>query len=292
MPRFHLSPAHLFRRRARLGFSLVEMSVVVIIVSIVAVLGLEMGASYMDRTAYKTTAARLEAIDAALVAFQRTHGFLPCPGATSITPDCSCYGKALYGDGGTAGVSCGGTYKCGLYATATCNAATYASGSVSYGDVPVRDLGLPLSYMLDGWGMRLRYAVSSAMTTTPAAYEAAGAEALRIYSGRIGLNCGVSAACQYRGMAAYAVLSHGNDRRGAYTPNGQIFSSCAGSPTADYDGMIDTANCRFGSAVSLHNGSATVAIPAEAFYDSRYNTGTQEQTHFDDLIVWRPRSRI
>lgn len=259
------------------GFTLVELSVVIVIISIVAVSGLEVAASYMGRTAYQTTAAKLAVIDRAVAEYKRVKGYLPCPALPTMGPGNGCYGKGYSGSGACLPTAC--------------DADQMASNTVYFGDVPARDLGLSLEYVTDSYGSKFRYVVSKDLAMNATTYNVSG-DALAIRSGKLGTNCGNTGdRCQSRGTAAYAVLSFGADRRGAYGPNGTL-SACVPSPTGDYDGRIDTANCRMASNPSLVAGGSSVTVPANAFYDSRFNSGTVEENYFDDLIVWRSKGSL
>lgn len=272
----------------RAGFSLVELSVVIVIISIVALMGLEVAATYMGRTAYQTTQERMQRIDAAIVKYVKVKDRLPCPGGRLDTWQSTNYGKELRSGN-------------------LCNAGPMNNGTnpeIQYGDVPARDLNLPLSVMVDGFGSKFRYVVTRSMGRTSAELDTGAANenffdsanGITIRSGGLDTTCDTAGTlCQTRGTAAYVIFSHGKDRRGAHNKNGILLGGC--SPDTTTDGKIDSVNCRLNTTHStitlVKNGSgATVTVPANVFYDSRYNTGTQEQHFFDDLILWRSRSDL
>lgn len=253
------------------GFSLLELSIVMAIVSVVAVLGLESIALFMNRTAYRTTQERMLVIKTALAKHRYVYGYLPCPAPVTGLPTQSTYGKEIRSG-------------------ANCNASTLVA-NVSYGDLPARDLQLPLSYMKDAYGTKLRYVVTNEMTipgTSAGQFgNVASVGRVIVRTGKIEQPC--STACQQIAAAAYTVLSFGLDKRG------KTAGSCvpAAAPTL-YDGMIDSVNCRFTVAETIRiNGSgAAVTIPQDVFYDSRYNNGSVEQLHFDDIILWQTKSQL
>lgn len=253
--------------RNRSGFSLLELSIVLAIVSVVVVLGLESMAVYMNRTAYRTTQEKLAVIKTALNKHRYVYGYLPCPAAQGLT-----YLSSEYGKEQRSGSTCGGSTLGGLF----------------YGDVPVRDLNLPLSYLKDGYGSRLRYVVTGTLAvggTASGQFSHAGSTGgIVVRTGKIEQPC--STMCQQVANAAYLVLSFGADRRGSSSTN------CA--PGTATDGMIDSVNCRFGNGQSVRiNGSGAVAaVPDNVFYDSRYNNGSVEEMYFDDLLVWQTKSQL
>lgn len=276
-------------RTPREGFSLIELSVVIAIVSVVAVMGLEVAATFMSRTAYQVTQERIEAIDRALVQYRRQYGRLPCPGALASSAVAEsvkggrCYGKEKRNDG--AG------NLCANYSNA-CDAAAFASNSnLKYGTVPVRDLGLPLYYMTDGYNNLLTYYVTNTMVTSSTSFNLdTSVDGFTIRSGKQGATCGSTGnVCQTRGTAAYVLLSFGKNARGATSPAGTVVLACLPAlPGTTYvDGAIDSVNCRNGANLTLEN-----TVPLDVFYDSRFNIGTQEQSYYDDIIKWRSKSSL
>jgi prepilin-type N-terminal cleavage/methylation domain-containing protein len=274
------------RLRARHAFSLVELSVVIVIISIIAVMGLEGTAIYFDRTAYNVTKERMAVIDKAILNFVRVNGRLPCPSYYTLTSADTCFGKEYNGATPTTCAS----------STSTCTSASFTVTAVVFhrGDVPVRDLGLPTSYMFDGYGTRIRYVVTATMDSTYTTFNTTTAGGLTIRSGKLDTNCGSAGnLCQTLATdAAYLLLSHGRDRRGAVSAAGASIASCS-SGSADYN-KIDAANCRFGTATTLrrYSDNTVVSIPYNHFYDSRYNSGNVAGSFFDDIIIWHRKSDL
>ena len=84
--------------------------------------------------------------------------------------------------------------------------------------------------------------------------------------------------------AAYVILSHGADQRGAYSKNGTLQKSCA---TAN-DTRIDAVNC---------GGTTSPAITAAisnslVVYDGRFNTGSILANYFDDTVLARGKGDL
>lgn len=245
------------RRSPLAGFSLIEISVVMAILSVVAVMGLQGVATFMGRTAYKTTSERLDVIQTALMKYRKVYGYLPCPANPSDTLASPSYGKETRSSG-------------------TCTQPELVTG-VRFGDVPVRDLNLPLSYIKDGYGQKFRYIVTTGLTT--ATGFVANSAAIKIRTGKLQQPC--STVCQeLTTRAAFVIFSHGSDMRGAGSKR------CING-TLD-DNSIDSANCRLLSGQSVAAGS----IPLDTFYDSRFNSGSVEDMHFDDILVWKGKGQL
>ena len=272
-------------RSDRQGFSLVELSIVVAIISVVAVLGLETTATFMGRTAYQTTAGKLHDIDRAIQQYRRLYGRLPCPATRTLARSHVCFGKESRG---------GAANQCLNYSNA-CFATdkNMHSGQLLYGDVPVRDLGLPISHISDAYGNKLTYIVTTRLTvagTGANQYDHKDSiDAITVRSGKLASTCNGTTNCQNRGTAAYFVFSSGADKRGAATMNGTLAAACyAAQPVAKIDGV----NCRLGLNPNFTNGGPNFTLTPDIFYDSRYNGGTTPANFFDDVVKWRAKNAM
>lgn len=280
----HRRPSFLSGRKA---FSLVELSVVIVIISIVAVMGLEGAAIYMDRTAYNVTRDRLREIDDAIVAFKKVNGRLPCPSfinlpgaTTSLSLTDSCIGKEYFSPG-----NCTAVANCGL--------GVITGTSLQIGEVPVRDLGLPISYMMDGYGDRFRYIITNGMGNSAALFNST-ADAITIRSGKLATTCTTD--CQDLGLASYVVYSHGRDRRNAITKNG-VHSGVLWYESDDDKCKIDSVNARINasnppSSPNCVAGKSVADVARNILYDSRYNAGSVPASYYDDIMIWRKKSDL
>lgn len=165
------------------GFSLVEISIVLVVISVMISGVLPYITESQKTNAANDTASRLEAIELAMLTFRAANGFIPCP--SNIT-------AAL--NGGTFGAA----------VASGCATANFTDANNAAGGVPTRDLGLSDEYAFDGWGRRMTYHVTR--TLTGAGY-GAGTGALTVND--------ASGAARTT-AAAYAVVSHGPNGHGAY----------------------------------------------------------------------------
>lgn len=117
------------------------MSVVIAIVSIVAVMGLEATSLYLGRTAYTSTRDKLAVIDQALRNYYRVTGRLPCPANRTLAEsysasstygfeDCAPTSSIFTGGVVTVGIKAGGTGYSGTTTTFN-NTSTGGSGAVA-----------------------------------------------------------------------------------------------------------------------------------------------------------------
>lgn len=270
------------------GFSLVELSVVVTIIGVVAILGLESAANFVNRGAGSVTRERLVTVDDALARFFKIHGRLPCP--APITTALTTISPSPFGVEDCAIVEWGvGT-----------NYAVKLGGGLMYGMLPYRTLNLPLNTVLDGFNNKLNYVVTKNLVggggsaTVPNRFGSIagttatdGLAGIEIRTGTLREPCNTT--CQKVADpasstgAAYIVFSSGPDQRGAIPVRG----TAAGVACATATVRVDAANCKGNNHLAVGTG-----IAKNVFYDNRFNAGLNLSSYFDDYVVWRPKSRL
>jgi prepilin-type N-terminal cleavage/methylation domain-containing protein len=275
------------RSRSSRGFSLVELSVVIAIISVVATLGLELAANFVNRTATTLSKDRMKAVDEAVDGYYRMYGRLPCPaprGFGYLHQTAGVYDYGLESCGNSINIANGG-YGNGLYA----------------GGVPFRTLNLPMSYSIDGFGNKINYIVTANLTVAGST----GTNRFGSSGGTIAQNgiagievrtgvlqqpcntarCDVIADPSISTGAAYLLFSNGADQRGAYSANGAAGTACiVNSPET----RPDTQNCTMGGGTA----GMSVALPYYVYYDNRYNPGLNLISYFDDAVVWRSKAQL
>ena len=275
------------RPRTSRGFSLVELSVVVAIISVVAALGLEVAASFVNRSATTLSRDRLKVVDEAIDGFFKVYGRLPCPAPRGYAQSNTNYG--IENCAASAHFVAGSNYGNGVYE----------------GGVPYRTLNLPLSYAIDGFNSKMNYAVTANLTNAGGAaggpygtFGASGGTASQ--NGTAGIEvrtgvleqpcnttrCNVVADPNGNSGAAYFLYSNGADQRGAVNMNGVVVKACVvNSP----ESRPDTQNCLYGAG---GGGMSVAGIGANVFYDNRYNPGLNLVSYFDDVDVWRTKAQL
>ncbi len=279
----------LLRRRtvknpARTGFSLVELSVVLAILSIVAVFGLEAAATFVSRTAGTISKERLATVDTAIVSFFRIYGRLPCPSARNLAPTApSNYGLE----------------DCSI--TVLPSVST-VGGRVMSGAVPFRTLNLPMSASIDGFENKINYVVTKNLTvagttTGRFGHPTDGVGGIEVRSGILEQPC-ASSKCQILANpaatpsqgAAYFLFSSGADRRGARTARGAATTICVPA-AASHGRRIDSQNCVQGDS-AVRALMTPSSIDYNVFYDSRFNAGLNLVNYFDDYVLWRSKAML
>ena len=74
----------MFFNKKNSGFSLIEMSIVIIITAIVASASLKVVSIVIESSQETSTRTKLDELNAAVVSFVKVNGILPCP--ADITP--------------------------------------------------------------------------------------------------------------------------------------------------------------------------------------------------------------
>lgn len=306
----HRPPTH--------GFSLIELSIVIAILAVVATFGLQAAATFLNQSAVDLTRNKIVVLDKAIANFFRIYGRLPCPADRSLAPSSASYGTEQCASGG------------GMV-----NITTTPGGGVWSGAVPFRALNLPMSASIDGFYNKINYAVTKNLTVaggdksaTPVtgrfgsfdtdntctdgvscglaltASSGFGLGGIEIRSGILeqpcsATNCQVVANPTYATTnttpngAAYILFSAGPDKRGAISWLGNLQAGCVSGTT---DIRIDAQNCVQGTAatqtaIQTAIGSGT-PIPYNVFYDNRFNNGLNMRNYFDDIVIWRTKGQL
>jgi prepilin-type N-terminal cleavage/methylation domain-containing protein len=294
----------------RAGFSLVELTIVVAILGVVTAFGLEAAANFVNRNAGTVTKERLAVVDQSVQQFFRIYGRLPCPSVISLAPT----PPSNYGlEDCNPPAAPGGNYPNGTQILT----GTTIGGGVMVGAVPFRTLNLSATYALDAFNNRLEYLVTKNLTvaggsaTVNNRFASSGGTAaqngiagIEIRTGRLDQPCdAASTICQKLADpaatppngAAYAILSHGGDKRGARSLRGAAQSICL-PVVASFNMRPDSQNCVMGSNAIQTNIQTFInpdpVIPHNVFYDNRYNAGLNLTSYFDDYIVWRTKAQL
>gem|GEM_PF-2187751 len=257
-----------------LGFSLVEMAMVITIAGIIMAASAQVYSMYMKERHIRITYERMNKISEAMQDFYDSQGRYPCPSDPSAVDgieDCSGFKTAnakdtLYNglvlEGGAADdVLIGSvpyeTLRLGLEDTnvytnpPTSDEDVYAASYEVIGGIDA----------IDDWGRQVTYVVSEALTnqaTFKAEYE----------SINVTTEDGISLV---NPAAAWVLISHGDDGAGAYTSEGELFktSDCLG-----YEATAASDNC------DLNPGAGEFTVI------SGLRNLVRGTKYFDDIVVF------
>lgn len=251
-------------RRLR-GFSLVELSVTLMIISITLAGALDLAINYEESDKIYTTETRIARIERAMEDFIFKEKRLPCPASLSLRVD-----EVNFGKGGTP--TYGGSPDCPNLTTGFSTSDVYA------GAVPVRDLGLSDDFLADAWERRFLYVTDKAYIhdeTTNGSCNSNNDCLFRASDGAITVES-VSGAV-ISDEAVYVIVSFGNNGLGAYNIYGAKGTSTGRLPDPDPANIAEVENAQPSAA-----GGAFDAVFVQ---DDRNAT-------FDDIVVYRPKWRI
>jgi len=217
------------------GFTLVELSIVLVIAGLLVVPLLKGFEIWKERQGIKTTKQNIEEINLALSRYVNSpidplnpailRERLPCPANASLPDTDPNHGAALDCNSVTAGP--------GIAIVPGSRPGT----EVVIGAVPFRDLSLSADLASDAWGGRLTYAVTRNLATTPA--PAGGFDE---NMGAIRLINQTGGDAIESGFGLYAVVSHGKSGAGGYSKSGGVLRGACPA------GTLESENCDFANA--------------------------------------------
>jgi prepilin-type N-terminal cleavage/methylation domain-containing protein len=252
--------------RTQRGFTLIELAVVLTIIALVIGMSADMSISVIATMRLTATQKKMKTINDALMQFRTATDRLPCPGDLTLAP-----GAANYGiEAANPGTCTGGTPA----TNHTGNGATNTSATAAEGALPAVTLGLSPDFMLDGWGNKFRYAVDIAYTAK-GVFATVGAGCT---NGAITVKDGNGNARSTGSI--YALISHGPNGHGAYTPSGATVN--AGSNSAD-----ELTNCHCNSSGVYNSAYAPGYVQKLPAYDTG-ETGNALY-YYDDLVSYKER---
>ncbi|NET71558.1 MAG: type II secretion system protein [Sphaerospermopsis sp. SIO1G2] len=246
------------------GFSLLELTVSMVLIGVLLGFGLSFVTSEERENNIAFTQERLAEIEEAIRRFVRLENRLPCPADPQAAENSGDFG--VEDDCSAAAPTAGAIIEMN-------NGSTDETWA---GVLPVRTLGLPDRYMTDAWSHRLTY-------ITPRRFAATGVDLVNTNAENTATMIRIQEKTQSQTInpmasinnpVMYLVISHGPDKRGAYSLRGTISVDCA-----DADIQLDAENCDF-----LNPGDEDVVFIDDAITSSRVNA-----QYFHDMLLWKTK---
>jgi prepilin-type N-terminal cleavage/methylation domain-containing protein len=199
-------------KKYNLGFTLVELSVVLVILSMLLTVMVTIVPVQEDKEANAITEQKMDEIETAIMAYFNQKGYLPCPAALD----------AASNNAGTAS-------DCSVAGTLGTSYTDVGSGSdrVRIGAVPTKELNLSEKYGYDGWNSRFTFVVATQMAQSNRLFNLFSTATSRIISvnGAAGNTINPANPSQ----VAYVLISHGRDTSGARNYQGTLTFTCSGT---------------------------------------------------------------
>jgi prepilin-type N-terminal cleavage/methylation domain-containing protein len=252
----------LARGSGRAGFTLLEISIVIVIISLIVGMVVPMSWSIIDGYRRTATIKRLDQIEDALMRYRVAYDRLPCPADPSLLTTSSNYGV----EAANPGTCTGGTPA----AKFTNTTGSLAAKAVVEGAVPFKALGLAEDYMYDGWGRKFAYAVNYNVTGTRSMVD-------QTLSEQCGITVNDASGNPRTTGALYSLVSFGQDGHGGYLKTGNRLD--AGSTNAN-----ELANCH----------CSTTPLAATTYNSTYVQMDRTEDPSssadlFDDLVRYKMR---
>ena len=248
------------------GFTLLEMSIVLVIIGTLTAGVVSMSLSLIGSAQLVNTRNKLNVIEDALLAFRIANDRLPCPTDPTITDAPANIATFGY-ETGAAGAC---TDVNGQAYTIPTTSTDYAALgiTVNEGAVPVRALGLPDEFQVDGWGRKFTYAVAVPMT---------GVNAFVNYG--MQANCGAitvknAGHANRTQVADYVLMSYGPNGHGGYLKNGTRYYS--GSDNAD-----EWTDCHCNAAANTGYSATYVQE------DPNQTSSGDSKSAYDDIVRYK-----
>ena len=253
-----------YRHRSRSGFTLIELSIVVVIISLM-VGGLMSALAQETRRQKKAELKmKMDAIEQSLITYVKNPNYgyaLPCPANPAVAPSDTVYLSMDAIDG-----------------AGNCLASSgYTDGSASWGSVPVRSLGLPDEYAYDPWGNRFTYVVGL-VASYYGAFSATGplgaTDYIRVYDA-------AGNAISYEVSAL--LISHGPNGFGAFTRNGI-------KKTGHSINTQEIYNCM---CIDDNGTDGPWSAAASYFYQyENMQSSSDSEDNFDDIVRFYLREKF
>jgi prepilin-type N-terminal cleavage/methylation domain-containing protein len=253
------------------AFSLVELSVVILITSILITGAITVSKTGIRKANIQTTQDKMAEINRALTRFVALNRRLPCPADITKYSTSSGFGAEV----GTAG-TCGGT------GTRTTNPiVSNQVGLFAYGMVPVNALELPNDMAQDGFGTKFYYVVDASSTaTTPLPLDPGG-----IYTGFEATPS--TAQGSYTGNTGYF-----GDPLKIYITDYGLTTSTAALFVLISNGPNKFGGFNFNSANSNIAPTSTDELKNIYGADGYIFANTSTDKIFDDILLFRTKSQI
>jgi len=262
--------------RHRDAFTLLEMSIVLIIIAVILAGGAVTFSASLQQRQYDQTKEKFVILQKALRDYWRTFGRLPCPGHAYLYNPASGGSNQYFGREAQNKGTCDGTPAATFIYSITDNDASCESGDrcVHGGMVPTKTLGLPDDMAFDGWGRRFAYVVDSDFTKSDALSTVSLTDTSTTRITMRSVNDVVKSS-----IAAYTLISYGINGHGAYPR----YTDSVGGYPRKLSGSVNTMeqmNCYCDS------GGAAATF-GRIFYQAPYATTTNVTTNtFDDMVVF------
>ncbi len=258
------------QKKQKKAFSLIELSIVILIVSILITGSLGISKTAINNAKVSTTKERMDKVYKALTNFVLINRRLPCPAPPAIAK-----GTATYGIEATPAGGCTTTNPA---LTSTYTTSPVSAANLVYGMVPIQALGIEPDMAEDGFGTKFSYVVDKRFTEQSVGIaDTNGFEILHAVKAEDG---GVISPTliEVQGPSGTALLpdlnglfvliSHGANKFHGYNATGKVQNG------------VSTLNDE------INNGYHSTTM------DARFIAYSTEDPNFDDVVLFKTKTQL
>lgn len=206
-------------KKSAAGFTLIEIAISLILLGLIIIPALSIYQNFVEESDFEETQQSASVIINELSSFNATYGRLPCPASITDVRGDATYGFELANCQAAAPAL--NTCSNGICAYASLNPGRI----VLVGAVPFKDLNIFEEQTYDHYGSKLTYAVTLNQTDT-ATYATNGGGISIVSSSNM-----AQSQITPPNSAHYIIISHGENKAGAYSPSAAQVSCMNGSLT-------------------------------------------------------------
>lgn len=258
------------KHKYKKAFSLIELSIVILIISILITGSIGISKTATDSAKSKVTKERMNIVYAAISNFVAKNKRLPCPASSIVTK-----GSTTYGTEGFSGSACTGSFI-----------STNAS-NLTWGMVPTKTLGLDQDMAEDGFGTKFsyvvdnRFAVASVNTASTTGFEiikSAPAQSDADSVDLLGINPQAPSGTNLldNQNAILLLLSHGANKYNGYNANGTSINGASGLSDENNNSCNENGSCSTSSTASFNRDFVV----------------NSTDPNFDDVVLFKTKAQL
>lgn len=251
------------RHLAIRGFTLLEMSIVLVIIGVVVSGLVTVFSAALQKRQFQDTQAKMEFIQKTIYDYRVAFGRLPCPADITLAISNANFGVEANNMGTCTG---------GAIAANFAQAPVVGARDGIEGMVPIHTLRLPDEYAFDGWGRRFVYAVSKDATQSGAFNIISG------YDISTRMNILNTQGTSKSDLAMEVLISMGPNGHGGWPRNGGATRISTGSTNAS-----EQQNCDCNASATA-TGLNVTFVQKDITQDP-----TDKLNSFDDLLIFTTR---
>ncbi len=246
------------------AYSLIELSIVILIISILITGALSVSVSSINNAKIKVTRDRMAEIYKAMGTYLITNNRLPCPARLNVAKSQANYGSSA----GSLGMCLVANSVIGPSNTAIL---------LAYGAVPTQTLGLSSEMAEDGFGSKISYVIhrnfTSTITATAGGHVTTAPYAPTAPIIQIKENPAATPSVQH---AIFVLISHGANKAGAYNANA-ITQNTSPTDPDEFDNILPTI----------------ITPPSLSVdYDDTFISVSSNSDSFDDIVFYKTRNQM